>query len=144
MIIPVRCFSCNNEIGDKYELYTKLKEEVQDYGEAKKPPSDLTVLTKIYDMIKVPKQQNEANNYLSEYKTGQIKDLIGKFNKSSGKSSSKPDDNLEDLTKLIKDIDGEQKKVEFLNMLVFILLDIENYCCNRHLISHIQLIDKIN
>ena len=38
MIIPVRCFSCNNEIGDKYELYTKLKEEVQDYEEEKKKP----------------------------------------------------------------------------------------------------------
>ena len=97
MIIPVRCFSCNNEIGDKYELYTKLKEEVQNYEERQKPdePIGLTVLTEIYNMIK---NSNKANNYLSEYKTGQIKDLIGKFNKSPGKSSGKPDDNLEDLT----------------------------------------------
>ena len=31
MIIPVRCFSCNNEIGNKYELYILLSREVQTF-----------------------------------------------------------------------------------------------------------------
>tara|TARA_Y100000389_G_scaffold164558_1_gene168335 strand:- start:878 stop:1300 length:423 start_codon:yes stop_codon:yes gene_type:complete len=140
MIIPVRCFSCNNEIGDKYELYKTLKEEVQKYEDRQKPNElkELKELTKIYNIIKV---STEADNYLSEYKTGQIKELIKKF-------KGNVNEQLENLTDVIISIKGHgdefQKKVEFLNMLVFILLDIENYCCNRHLISHIELIDKIN
>ena len=28
MIIPIRCFSCNNLIGDKYVIYTELNKKI--------------------------------------------------------------------------------------------------------------------
>ena len=134
MIIPVRCFSCNNEIGNKYELYILLSREVQTFE------NDITKtlpnIKAFYDKVMAETvDEEETNSYITEYKKSQIKGLYKKFN--SGDIPTELVDVLDSITQ-------SQKKVEFLNMLVFIMLDIENYCCNRHLISHIELINEIN
>ena len=135
MIIPVRCFSCNNEIGNKYELYILLSGEVQTFENDITKSETLTNIKTFYDMVMVEADEEDDNSYITEYKKSQIKGLYNKFN--SGEIPNKLGDVLESITQ-------QQKKVEFLNMLVFIMLDIENYCCNRHLISHIELINEIN
>lgn len=135
MIIPVRCFSCNNEIGNKYELYILLSAEVQTFENNTTTPPPLTNIKDFYVKVMKETDEEEDNSYITEYKRSQIKGLYNKFN--SGEIPNELRDVLESITQ-------QQKKVEFLNMLVFIMLDIENYCCNRHLISHIELINEIN
>ena len=135
MIIPVRCFSCNNEIGNKYELYILLSREVQTFEDGVQTPPTLTNIKAFYGKVMAKTDEEETNSYISDYKQKQINGLYKKFN--SGDIPTELVDVLDSITQ-------SQKKVEFLNMLVFIMLDIENYCCNRHLISHIELINEIN
>ena len=76
MIIPVRCFTCNNIIGSKYKTYLDL--------------------TKQKDKVQISILDSEAT------------------------------DNKENI-----------------NTKTFETLGLTRYCCKRHLLSHIDLVDKI-
>ena len=80
MIIPIRCFSCNNIIASKYETYKVL---------------------------------SQKNNESSE-------DLIDVLND-------------QDQFKIIIENSKE----------LFDKLGIKRYCCKRHLLTHVDLIEKI-
>ena len=83
MIIPIRCFTCNNVMASKYKEYKHL-------------------------MNQLPK----SDNILSD---GDIS------------------------------IDGTEKtrKIKEDHTKIFIKIGVTRYCCKRHLIAHIDLIDKI-
>ena len=81
MIIPVRCFSCNNVIGSKYKKYLELSRKHSDLNGAK-----MDILPANPDIDK---------------QMGTSKDEL------------------------------------------FLQLGIKRYCCRRHLISHVDLINKI-
>ena len=80
MIIPVRCFSCNNEIGNKYELYILLSREVQTFENdiTKSLPNIKAFYDKVMD--EADEEDEENNSYITEYKKSQIKGLYNKFN----------------------------------------------------------------
>lgn len=85
MIIPIRCFTCNNMIASKYEKYlnaTKLNYIINDYEDLLSVLSDKT---------------NE---------------------------------------KKIEDIKNTSEEI-------FSKLGIVRYCCKRHLLTHVDLIEKI-
>lgn len=82
MIIPVRCFTCNNVVGSKYKRYLQLVKE--------------------------------ANL--------QTENII----------SGDPDITLDD---------DPEKKTPYQR--IFAELGIELYCCKRHLLTHVDLIEKI-
>lgn len=80
MIIPVRCFTCNNVIGSKYKKYLELM------------------------------KQNDELNIRS---------------------------NILTANPVVEDeIANSRDKI-------FIDLGLKRYCCRRHLLSHVNLIDKI-
>ena len=81
MIIPVRCFTCNNVIGSKYKKYLELM-----------------------------KQHNELNSGTSQILTA--------------------NPNIEE------EISNSRAKI-------FTDLGLKRYCCRRHLLSHVDLINKI-
>jgi len=81
MIIPVRCFTCNNIIGSKYNKYLEL--------------------------IKV---HNELNSEKSQILTA--------------------NPNVEE------ELVNSRAKI-------FLDLGLKRYCCRRHLLSHVDLINKI-
>ena len=74
MIIPVRCFTCNNLLGSKYKMYLELTKE------SEKDP-----------VLDVESKDNTDNDNVKAFKQ----------------------------------------------------LGITRYCCKRHLLSHIDLVDKI-
>lgn len=126
MIIPVRCFSCNNEIGDKYELYRDLLSDKENFLESK------GLNGKFKELLDKINAAPGPTDYLY-YKKTQIEELNKKYNMlNDGFTLNNP------IEKSKPDLE------EFLNMLIFILLDFNNYCCNRHFISHIELINEIN
>ena len=81
MIIPVRCFTCNNVIGSKYKKYKELNEK---------------------------------------YRTSMDEDIISTI------------DNKEEFEKKIA------QGIEIFNK-----IGIKRYCCKRHLLTHVDLIEKI-
>ena len=76
MIIPVRCFTCNNIIGSKYKMYLELTKQV--------------------DTSTVPVLESNSKDNKDNINTRAFKEL-----------------------------------------------GITRYCCKRHLLSHIDLVDKI-
>ena len=89
MIIPIRCFTCNNKIANKYEAYNlALEKKKQNLNEEK----DEQILTT--EIIKNIKNGDNEN----------LKSLIGQT--------------LDDI-------------------------GIKRYCCRRHFIGHIELIQYI-
>ena len=81
MIIPVRCFTCNNVLASKYKKYKEL---------------------------------NETNNSTLD------EDILSQLD-DSGNISKKIDSSYE----------------------IFNQLGIKRYCCKRHLLTHVDLIEKI-
>ena len=92
MIIPIRCFTCNNKIANKWELYTKLLEEENDKVDSNK---ESILTTNIIEKIKNPPIDDTKN-----YKYSNIGHVLNK-------------------------------------------LKINRYCCRRHFIGHIELIQYI-
>ena len=90
MIIPVRCFTCNRVIGDKWFKYQELIQEVDESVE-----------------------DSEGESVESEVKDKQSKVLLH---------------NLKNKTKQAFILDK---------------LGLTRYCCRRHLLAHIDLIDEI-
>ena len=91
MIIPVRCFTCNKVIGDKWYKYQELLQEVDN-----------------------PVEDSESVNESSEdSKDKQFKVLLH---------------NLKNKTKQAVILDK---------------LGLTRYCCRRHMLAHIDLIDEI-
>ena len=89
MIIPIRCFTCNNKIANKYEAYNiALEKKKQNLNEEK---DEQILTTEIIKNIKDGKNEN-------------LKSLIGQT--------------LDEL-------------------------GIIRYCCRRHFIGHIELIQYI-
>ena len=145
MIIPVRCFTCNNLIGDKYTLYKKLmnykdeccdgytfnviNEHLRDYGDAA-----------------IKKDIDSIDDY-KDYKRYQLNELFKKQNKMGFETIvlEVGDDSKFQLVYNPGKHSKQKDKVDIIaNMVIFIILDFENYCCNRHFISHIPLIKEIN
>ena len=86
MIIPIRCFTCNNMIASKYEQYL--------------------IDTKL----------------------------------------SKLDNELEDLLSALSDKGDNQTKIDDIKKTseeIFSNLGVQRYCCKRHLLTHVDLIEKI-
>jgi len=93
MILPIRCFTCNNKIANKWNLYNELLNEKRSkLKEGEKEEQILT--TTIIENIK--KSQPETEN--------KTKSLIGQT--------------LDDI-------------------------GLTRYCCRRHFIGHIELIQYI-
>ena len=86
MIIPVRCFTCNKVIGDKWDKYQELLKENE-------KPAD------------------------AESESGE-----------SGESSET----------LLHNLKGKTKEAVILDR-----LGLTRYCCRRHMLAHIDLIDEI-
>lgn len=92
MIIPIRCFTCNNKIANKWELYTELLE----------------------------------------------------IEKKRKKNEDVPDENIltTDIITKIKNNEDEDNKYSSIG-LVLNKLGLTRYCCRRHFIGHIELIEYI-
>ena len=91
MIIPVRCFTCNKVIGDKWYKYQELLQEVD-------------------NTVEDSESVNESNE---DSKDKQFKVLLH---------------NLKNKTKQAVILDK---------------LGLTRYCCRRHMLAHIDLIDEI-
>lgn len=89
MIIPIRCFTCNNKIANKYEAYNSALEKKKQNLDGEKDEQILTT-----EIIKNIKNGDNEN----------LKSLIGQT--------------LDDI-------------------------GITRYCCRRHFIGHIELIQYI-
>ena len=92
MIIPVRCFTCNKVIGDKWYKYQELLQEVDN------PVED---------------SEDAVNDSSEDSKDKQFKVLLH---------------NLKNKTKQAVILDK---------------LGLTRYCCRRHMLAHIDLIDEI-
>ena len=141
MIIPVRCFTCNNELANKYGLYKHLTKEGTNNND-------------IYNICDMFNKNTQENSYF-KIKHEQVEDLKKRFieNHKLEQINIQKDTKIELKLRTdgYNDLGVEEKKAkeakiteEFKNMLIFIILDFENYCCNRHFISHIDLYDEIS
>lgn len=88
MIIPVRCFTCNNVLASKYRRYLEIIADEEGKRKEKDPSADI-----ISSATQVESKSNKTMVSASE--------------------------------------------------IAFQQLNIKRYCCRRHLISHIDLVDKI-
>jgi len=61
MIIPVRCFTCNKVLGDKWEYYVRRVEELRAKGEIPDNEDDEDVMT-----YNVSKEQAPRGKLLTE------------------------------------------------------------------------------
>ena len=91
MIIPVRCFTCNKVIGDKWEKYQEL----------------------IKHSYNQTDESSDSNN----------------SSESSESSGSKV---------LLHNLKNKTKQAQILDK-----LGLTRYCCRRHILAHIDLIDEI-
>ena len=91
MIIPVRCFTCNKVIGDKWYKYQELLQDVDD-----------------------PVEDSESVNKSSE-DSKESKDKV-----------------------LLHNLKNKTKQAIILDK-----LGLKRYCCRRHILAHIDLIDEI-
>ena len=92
MIIPVRCFTCNKVIGDKWFKYQELLEQIDN-----------------------PIETSESSE--------------------EGVSESNKDKQFKVLLHNLKD---KTKQAVILDK-----LGLTRYCCRRHMLAHIDLIDEI-
>ena len=93
MLIPIRCFTCNNKIANKWIIYNEILDNKRKDAQEKGEKEEQILTTKIIENIK--NQDPEENK---------TKSLIGQT--------------LDDI-------------------------GLTRYCCRRHFIGHIELIEYI-
>jgi len=114
MIIPIRCFTCGNIIASKYKKYLELMNSKE------------LILRKGVILVK-----KTSTNVLATDKVFSLK--------------SRKDH----ITDFMSALDNKFKTGEKLNIekpiegLIMKQLGLKRYCCKRHLICHVDILDKL-
>lgn len=108
MIIPIRCFTCNKVLADKWNFYMKEAEKIDESERQKR---------KQHNMFVYGSGENDKND-----------------KKDKNDKNDKTDETTD---KKYKNIDGAYKK-EVLDK-----LGLNKLCCRRHMLGHVDMMDKI-
>jgi DNA-directed RNA polymerase subunit N (RpoN/RPB10) len=170
MIIPVRCFTCGMVIGSKYDAYVKEMNKYLDYGEDYDPQQRNPELKNFNNSkIIIPEKAEDLYEYLftqgadieehdlkyvsfddktSSWDTlehAQQRDKVSFKTDISLKNGMKIQEVSEDM-KYFKTNERwfKNKKVKNKQMRIFDKLGVKRYCCKRHLLTHVDLINIID
>jgi len=170
MIIPVRCFTCGLVISAKYDSYVKEMNKYLNYGEESSSQQRNPELHNFdNDKIIIPEKAEDlyeyifvANMIIEDHDLSYLDalDIKGSWNTLQNAKDKKdgfdkdmelnPGDKVSELSedKKIFKIDGKgwfnNKKVKNKQMRIFDKLGVKRYCCKRHLLTHVDLINIID
>ena len=125
MIIPVRCFNCGQILASKYKIYNQylnaslLIEQKNSTSVYYVPASVLKAQGKTWDKKderRITDRHSQLNSVLSLVEINSKNDKLGEDTKF---------------------------KANNIEALLLDQLGLKRYCCRSHMVSHIQLLDKL-
>lgn len=169
MIIPVRCFTCGLVVGSKYETYIKEMNRYVGYG-LDYDPGQMNPELKNFnnEKIIIPSNAEDLMDYLFKKGMTITEDDIKYYDKSSQNSSWESEEEASkmqispkkdikiEINDTVEEISEDQtivkikgrwfrnQKVKNMQMRIFDKVGVTRYCCKRHLLTHIDLINIID